>query len=33
MTAPWHMTTEYAKYALLNDAQRFGDAKRLVLGK
>ena len=33
MTAPWHMTTEYAKYALLNDAQRFGDAKKLVLGK
>ena len=30
MTAPWYMTTDKARYDLLNDAKRFGDAKREI---
>ncbi|MBO4322368.1 MAG: Tat pathway signal protein [Clostridia bacterium] len=31
MTAPWYMTTEGSRYNLLNDALRFGDAKKAVV--
>ena len=30
MTAPWYMTTQKDYYTLLADAQRFGDAKKVV---
>ncbi len=30
MTAPWAMTTPSCRYCLLNDAQRFADAKKAV---
>lgn len=30
MTAPWYLTTEEDKYSLLNDAYRFGEAKKKV---
>lgn len=30
MTAPWYFTTDADRFALLNDAKRFGDAKKKI---